>query len=491
MQKCLSLLALSTSLMSCATLTAGGTGTEKVEASPATAGRRVDFERDIRPIFAENCNKCHGDKKQRGGFRLDRRADAIRGGDSGEAAIVPGQGSESRLIRLVAGLEPDLTMPPKGPRLDAQRVNLLRAWIDQGAEWPDNRVAGEPETHWSLTPLARPTVPETTDSDWVRGPIDAFVRAMHAEKGLAPAPEADRRTLIRRLSFDLIGLPPTPEEVESYLDDTRPDAYERLVDRLLESPRYGERWARHWMDAVHFAETHGHDQDRPRPNAWPYRDYLIRSFNDDKPYARFVAEQVAGDVLYPDDPQATVALGFLAAGPWDESSQSNVRDDTVDKKIAQNLDRDDMVMTTMSTFTSATVQCARCHDHKFDPITQAEYYNLQAVFAGVERADRPYHLDPKAESLRRPLLARKAASRPGRRRSWTPSSIRRRGRRSPGNRRPGKRRRWRDRTPGSPSTLLRSNPLGGRPRRSSPTTRSSSGGRGPKPIPIRSRPGPT
>ncbi len=409
MQRCLTLLALSTALTAHASLAEDETGTEKADASPPSAGRRVDFERDIRPIFAEHCTKCHGDKRQRGGYRLDGRAGAVRGGDSGEAAIVPGRGSESRLFRLVAGLEPDLTMPPKGPRLDAQRVGLLRAWIDQGAEWPEVPIAGGPKTHWSLTPLARPPVPKTGDSDWARGPIDAFVRAGLARKGLAPAPEADRRTLIRRLSFDLIGLPPTPEEIEDFLDDTRPDAYECLVDRLLESPRHGERWARHWMDAVHFAETHGHDQDRPRPNAWPYRDYLIRSFNDDKPYARFVEEQVAGDVLYPHDPEATVALGFLAAGPWDESSQSNVRDDTVDKKIAQNLDRDDMVMTTMSTFTSTTVQCARCHDHKFDPITQAEYYNLQAVFAGVERADRPYHLDPRAESLRRPFLARKAA----------------------------------------------------------------------------------
>ena len=163
------------------------------------------------------------------------------------------------------------------------------------------------------------------------------------------------------------------------------------------------------MDVVHFAETHGHDQDRPRPNAWPYRDYLIRSFNADKPYARFVEEQVAGDVLFPDDPQATVALGFLAAGPWDESSLCDIRDDTLDKQIAQYLDRDDMVTTDMSTFASTTVHCARCHDHKFDPISQAEYYALQAVFAGVDRADRPYDPDPKVEPRRRPLLARKAA----------------------------------------------------------------------------------
>src|SRR5205807_9679089 len=178
-------------------------------------------------------------------------------------------------------------------------------------------------------------------------------------------------------------LPPTPREVSAFVSDDSPDAYEKVVDRLLASPRYGERWARHWMDIVHFAETHGHDEDRERANAWPYRDYLVRSFNEDKPFSRFIEEQVAGDALFPDDPQATVALGFLAAGPWDESSQMGIRDDTIDKKIAQYLDRDDMIQTTVCTFNSVTVGCARCHDHKFDPMTQADYYGLQAVFAGA------------------------------------------------------------------------------------------------------------
>jgi hypothetical protein len=224
---------------------------------------------------------------------------------------------------------------------------------------------------------------------------------------MKPSREADRRTLIRRLSFDLTGLPPTPDDVKAFVDDASPDAYEKLVDRLLASPRYGERWARHWIDIVHFAETHGNDQDRVRPNAWPYRDYLIKSFNDDKPYARFVAEQLAGDALYPDDPAATVALGFLGAGPWDESSQMAILDGTVDKLIARNLDRDDMLTTTMSTFASSTVHCARCHNHKFDPVSQAEYYNLQAAFAGVDRADRPYDVDPAVHHARRELLGRK------------------------------------------------------------------------------------
>ena len=193
--------------------------------------------------------------------------------------------------------------------------------------------------------------------------------------------------MIRRLSFDLIGLPPTPEECEQFERDQAPDAYERLVDRLLASPHYGERWARHWMDVVHFAETHGHDQDRIRPNAWPYRDYLIESFNRDIPYARFVQEQLAADVLFPNEPRLVVALGMIAAGPWDESSLRDIREDSIDRQIGYYIDRDDMVSTVMSTFVSSTVHCARCHDHKFDPISQEDYYSLQAVFAGVDKAD--------------------------------------------------------------------------------------------------------
>src|SRR5439155_23090181 len=171
-------------------------------------------------------------------------------------------------------------------------------------------------------------------------------------------------------------------------------AFARVADNLLASPRYGERWARHWLDVVHYAETHGHDQDRPRTNSWPYRDYVIEAFNGDKPYTRFVEEQVAGDVLYPENPKAVVALGFFATGPWDESSLRDIREDTIDRQVARYLDRDDIVMTTMNTFVSTTVQCARCHDHKFDPITQREYYNLQAVFAATDKAERIFDDDP-------------------------------------------------------------------------------------------------
>lgn len=205
--------------------------------------------------------------------------------------------------------------------------------------------------------------------------------------------------------MDLLGLPPTSDEVDEFVNDAREDAYERLVDRLLASPHFGERWARHWMDVAHYAESHGHDQDRPRPTAWPYRDYLIRSFNDDKPYSQFVAEQVAGDVLFPDDPQAIVATGFLATGPFDESSLQSIQDDTDDRRIAQYLDRDDMVTTVMSTFVSTTVHCARCHDHFFDPVTQADYYALQAVFAGVDKGERYFDSDPDVSRQRQSLRA--------------------------------------------------------------------------------------
>jgi Protein of unknown function (DUF1553)/Protein of unknown function (DUF1549) len=273
-------------------------------------------------------------------------------------------------------------------------------------------AGGAPATKWwSLQPLRKPVPPAVElmdDAAWARTPIDQFVLAKLREKGLAPSPPADKRTLLRRLMFDLVGLPPTPAETAAFLADETPDAYERLVDRLLATPQYGERWARHWMDTVHYAETHGHDQDRPRPNAWPYRDYLIRSFNDDKPYARFIEEQIAGDVLFPDDPQVYPALGFLATGPWDESSLRDIREDAIDRQIAHYLDRDDVVTTVLSTFVSASVHCARCHDHKFDPISQEEYYRLQAVFAGVEKAERAYDSDPEIARRRRALAARLA-----------------------------------------------------------------------------------
>ncbi len=226
-------------------------------------------------------------------------------------------------------------------------------------------------------------------------------------KGLSPSPEADRRTLIRRVTFDLTGLPPTPEEVEAFVDDRAADAYERVVDRLLASPAYGERWARHWLDLAHYGDTHGYDKDKRRDNAWPYRDYVIDSFNRDTPYGRFVFEQLAGDVIMPDDPRGIIATGFIAAGPWDFVGHEELREGTVEKDKTRLLDRDDMVTTAITTFASLTIHCARCHDHKFDPIPQQDYYRLQAVFAGVERGDRP--IEDRDAKVKRTELARREA----------------------------------------------------------------------------------
>ncbi len=231
------------------------------------------------------------------------------------------------------------------------------------------------------------------------GVIDDLVRAKLTEEGLEPSPEADARTLIRRLSFDLTGLPPSPEEVEVFATNEDPRAYGELVDRLLASPRHGERWARHWLDLVHFGETHGYDKDQPRNNAWPYRDHVIRALNNDKPYARFVQEQIAGDVLYPGTTDGITALGLIAAGPWDLIGHAEVPETKLDGKIARHLDRDDMVQNVIGTFCSLTVQCAQCHYHKFDPISQQDYYSLQAVFAALDRADVSYY--PDDVSMRR------------------------------------------------------------------------------------------
>ncbi len=403
----------------------------QVRASDSPAGVAF-FESRIRPVLVEKCYSCHSAAapKLKGKLRLDSRESMRQGGESGPA-VVPENPSESLLLRAIAYTDDFSRMPPREKLPDGVIADFQR-WVAMGA--PDPRVAvqqgetaagsklvlgsagaapprGAPaserkqDTWWSLDPITNPRVPrlDPDEAAWARTPIDAFIIARLRQQGLKPAPEADRRTLIRRLSFDLIGLPPRPEEVASFVTDATPDAYEKLVDRLLCSPHHGERWARHWMDLVHFAESHGHDQDRIRPNAWPYRDYLIESFNADKPFARFIEEQVAADILFPREPRLVVALGMIAAGPWDESSLRDIRDDSIDRQIGHYIDRDDMISTVMASFVSMTVQCARCHDHKFDPITQDDYYSLQAVFAGVERAERAYDPDPQVNLLRQAL----------------------------------------------------------------------------------------
>ncbi|MDB6154808.1 MAG: Planctomycete cytochrome [Chthoniobacteraceae bacterium] len=363
---------------------------------PPPAARAVDFLKDIEPIFARNCLKCHGADKQKGGYRLDLKATALTGGDNSAPNIVPGKSAESPLIHFVAGLDPEMKMPSKGDPLTAEQIGLLRAWIDQGAPWPENVTGNDPLDWWSLKPSAR-TAPGGAATDGVN-PIDAFIRVQLAGKGLVPSPEADARTLCRRLYFDLIGLPPTPEEVDAFVKDSSRAAYKALVDKLLASPHYGERWARHWLDIAHYADTHGFERDQRRDNAWRFRDWVIRALNADKPYNEFLREQIAGDALRPADPEAVIATGFLAAGPWDFVGQSETPSPVL-KRLARADDLDDMVTQVMTAACGMTVNCARCHDHKLDPIPQREYFALCAVFAGVKRGER----DVDAAEVRRRL----------------------------------------------------------------------------------------
>lgn len=354
-------------------------------AAPASA---VDFVREVRPIFEKHCYECHGSKKQKNDFRLDIKSIALTGGEEHAPNIIPGKSAESPLFQFVSGADEKTTMPPK-EKLSSAEIDLLKRWIDEGAVWPEGVDVAQVENRldwWSFKPLITNHSPAC---------IDDFIRAKLIERGFKPAPEADTRTLIRRLYFDLTGLPPSPEEVKRY--EALP--YEKLVDDLLASPRYGERWARHWLDLVHYGETHGYDKDKPRLNAWPYRDYVIRALNNDKPYARFIEEQIAGDALYPGTTDGITALGFISAGPWDLIGHAEVPETKLDGKIARHLDRDDMVQNTLGTFCSLTVGCAQCHNHKFDPITQEDYYSLQAVFAAIDRTEVNYY--PDDDSMRR------------------------------------------------------------------------------------------
>jgi hypothetical protein len=338
------------------------------------------FRSAIRPLLSEKCLSCHSSEARKGGLDLSRRATAASGGKSGEA-LAPGKPDDSLLLERVAAGE----MPPKGA-LKPEQIDALRRWIAAGAPYE-----GEPLTTrragpewWSLRPVARPRVPTKSADAWARNPVDAFVLHKLESAGLEPAPEADRATLIRRASFDLRGLPPTPEEVAGFVKDPAPDAYEALIDRLLASPQYGERWARHWLDVVRFGESHGYEMNQPRPNAWPYRDYVIRTLNADTRFPRFVEEQLAGDALADGDWLTQAATGFLVGGTHDAVGNA-----TIEGQLQQRADDlDDMITATGTAFLGLTVNCARCHDHKFDPITQRDYYGLQAIFSGVQHADR-------------------------------------------------------------------------------------------------------
>jgi hypothetical protein len=357
----------------------------------------VDFSRHIAPLLAKNCLSCHAGSDPAGGLNLASRDGLLAGGASGPA-IAPGKPDESSLFERVRAGE--MPPPDKAARLSAADAQQLDAWIASGAAWPADRTLSPYEfttdkraglDWWSLRAPVRPEVPTAAARAQIRNPIDAFVFQRLADAGLAPAREADRATLLRRAMFDLVGLPPTPEEVDEFLADSVADAYERLVDRLLASPHYGERWGRHWLDVVRFGETDGYETNKPRPNAWPYRDYVIQALNEDRPYPQFVLEQLAGDQL-----GADAATGFLVGGTHDVVGIQNI-----EGQLQQRAnDLDDFVSTVATAFLGLTAGCARCHDHKFDPITQQDYYALQAVFAGVRHGERELKPHDYPERLR-------------------------------------------------------------------------------------------
>jgi len=350
------------------------------------------FEQKVRPILQASCFTCHSHaaKKSKGGLMLDARDSIIKGGDRGPA-IVPGKPDESLLLKAVGRHDEELKMPPTGKLTDEQ-IATLRDWIKMGAPWsaksavtaakPHGTITDEDRRWWAFQPVKSPVVPEPRTTSHESTPIDAFVLAKLQAAGLTPAPQADRRVLIRRVTFDLIGLPPTPAEVETFVNDQSTDAYEKVVDRLLESPRYGERSARIWFDVARYAESDGFKADDERPGAWLYRDYVIQSFNADKPYDRFLKEQLAGDEIAPDDPDALVATGFLRAGCY----EYNNRDVPGQWESILN----ELTDTVGDAVLGLGMGCARCHDHKFDPILQKDYYRLRAFFAGLSaREDIP------------------------------------------------------------------------------------------------------
>ena len=367
--------------------------------APVASGDDL-FRDHVAPLLSARCLTCHNSDESKGDFSLQTAAKLLD-------HVEPGDSAASHLVDVIGGNGEPATMPKDGRPLSKKEVAMIRRWVDDGATWPNGFVLTEPVVDnfdwWSLKPIRSvkvPTVEAPGDRSWIRTPVDAFVLKQLKAHKLEHSATADRRTLIRRLTYDLTGLPPTPVEVATFLGDDSPRAYEKLVDRLLASKHYGERWARHWLDVVRYADTCGYDKDKLRPNAWPFRDYVIRSFNDDKPYSRFVEEQIAGDVLYPGSADGILGLGFIAAGPWDFIGHVEVPESKIDGMEARNLDRDEMVSGTLNAFCSTTIQCARCHNHKFDPFTQEHYYSLQAVFAAVDRAERPYDLDPNTETRR-------------------------------------------------------------------------------------------
>ncbi|MCX7429681.1 MAG: PSD1 and planctomycete cytochrome C domain-containing protein [Planctomycetia bacterium] len=345
-----------------------------------------DFVADIRPLFERHCHACHSGEHAKSGLRLDLKAAAFHGGDGWGAAIVPGEPDSSPLVRAVQGKD-DLQMPPADsavPPLAEAEIARLVEWVKAGAVWPDGVdtvVVVDKTDHWAFQPVRRSPVPAVRAADWPRNDVDRFVLARLEAEGLAPSAAADRRVWIRRVFFDLTGLPPTPEEVERFVNDRSADPHGRIIEELLASPRYGERFAQHWLDVVRYADTHGYEVNTERPTAWPYRDYVIAAFNDDVPYDRFVREQIAGA-----EPGKEASTGFLVTAAVLLPGQ--IGQDEASKRAARQDALNDIIVNTSETVLGLTVGCARCHDHKFDPVTARDYYSLQAFFAGVGYGER-------------------------------------------------------------------------------------------------------
>ncbi len=364
-----------------------------------TDDRKIEFARDVQPIFARHCLSCHNSVKQEAGFRLDRGELAVLGGDSGKA-FLPGKSGESRLIHYVAATDSEKVMPPDGERLSSVEIEVLRAWIDQGAKWPETHSTESTQNqHWAYRPLKANVPPQVFASHWIVNPIDQFILAKLESHGLVPSPEADRYTLIRRLSLDLIGLLPTVAEVDAFVSDSNLNAYEKLVERLLDSPHFGERWGRHWLDMARYADSDGYEKDNPRPDAYLWRDWVIDAVNADMPFDQFTVEQIAGDLL----PQATQKQRLATAFHRQTLTNTEGGADQEQFRVEACFDRTE---TTGAVWLGLTVGCARCHSHKYDAISQREYYQL---FAFYNNGDEQNFVIPKSEEEIREYETARAA----------------------------------------------------------------------------------
>ena len=385
---CLGLLSSVVFAQQSQTIAEQSTAGPQLQTAPSEA---VDFLREIQPILRDNCYECHAGTTEEGGLNLGIKAKAFEGGDRA-AAILVGKSEESLLIQLVSGLDEDRVMPPEGnERLTDKQIGLLKTWIDQGAQWPDDADVFEPKleqakAHWAFQRLDLATAPsQQSDDQWSKGPIDRFVLQRLGEVGLRPSQPADARTLVRRLYFDLIGLPPSPEQILQFIQAHAEDpdsAVLELVDQLLESPRYGERWGRHWLDVARYADSDGQEADEDRPYAYTYRDFVIQAFNDNMPYDQFVRWQIAGDEFEPENDAAVSATGFLTAGPAFKLPDSFLESERLANRYNE---MDDVISTLGAGFLGVTVACARCHDHKYDAFSAKEYYQLMGVFHSGDR----------------------------------------------------------------------------------------------------------